>query len=248
MKKYSFLLLLLFVTGQLYSQHWQLATETYQSPNGLLQYQYKYATNGNISKVTYLQDKKLFYTETKFTINKQNQLTGFTRSYANGKTPTESHLFTYSEAGKLATHQSAIIKDGNSKIITDESYEWAADSVIVYRASKEKYYSKTMYLLTEEEDIESVKYLDDKNNPSAEPIRYPKYDSNKNPNTLRGHYVDGKINAAHNYLSMQTTRPAKAKYSYNKEGLPISSTIAFEFAETNQTIIHTAKFSYQLIK
>lgn len=246
------LLLLLIIFGtaisQANSQNWRLASEIYQGPDGILKWQYSYTTKGQISKVLYTQSKKLFYTESDFKTDNNNRVISFTRTYANGKTPTETVAFEYNETGELSKFTTNIIKDGKPKTIIRKEYEWASDSVIVYTGGKTNGYAKTIHLLNIRKDITKVKFLDMKNTETSDAFVFDKYDNNPNPYTLRGNYPDDDINAAHNKTTMFMSRSSAATYTYNKDGLPINSKANFYFPESKQTITHRITYSYILIK
>ncbi len=246
------LLLLLIIFGtainQANSQNLRLASEIYQGADGILKWQYSYTTKGQISKVLYTQSKKLFYTEADFKTDSNNQVLRFIRTYANGKTPTETVAFEYNEKGNLLKFTTSIIKDGKQKTIKHNEYEWAVDSVIAYAGGKANGYSKTIYVLNNNNDITKVNFLDMKNTETSEAYVFDKYDNHPNPYNLRGNYPDEDIVAAHNKTSLFMNRKATATYIYNKEGVPTNSKINFFFPETKQTITHRVTYSYVLIK
>ncbi|MBP6588940.1 MAG: hypothetical protein KA229_02470 [Chitinophagaceae bacterium] len=243
-----FFLILGTISIHAQSQNWLLASEIYQGPDGILKWQYSYTTQGQISKVLYTQSKKLFYTESDFKTDNNNRVISFTRTYANGKTPTETVAFEYNTKGELSKFTTNIIKDGKPKTTILKEYEWATDSVIVYSGGKTNGYTKTIHLLNNHNDITKVKFLDMKNTETSDAFVFAKYDNNPNPYTLRGNYPDDDINAAHNKTTFFMSRNATATYTYNKNGLPVTSKINFYFPETKQTITHQITYSYLPLK
>jgi hypothetical protein len=244
------LLLIIFgsVISQAYSQNWRLASEIYQGPDGILKWQYSYTATGQINKVLYTQSKKLFYTESNFKADNNKKVTSFTRTYANGKTPTETVAFEYNEMGELSKYTTTILKDGKTKLINHKEYEWTSDSVVIYSGGKANGYAKTVHILNSNKDITKVKFLDMKNTETSDSFVFDKYDNSPNPYNLRGNYPDEGITPAHNKATMFMSGNSTATYTYNKEGLPASSKINFYFPETKQTITHRVTYSYVPIK
>ncbi len=244
------LLVLIFFTAisHTQSQNSRLASEVYHGPDGILKWQYSYTTTGQISKVLYTQGKKLFYTESNFKTDDKNRVTGFTRTYANGKTYTETITFEYNSMDELSKFSTTIVKDNKTKIIKSKEYESTPDSVIIYNGGRADGYSKTVYLLNSKKDITKVKFLDAKNIETSDPFIFDSYDNNPNPYNFRGNYPDDDVNAAHNKTTMYMSGNSTASYIYNIDGLPISSKINFYFPETKQTITHRITYTYISIK
>lgn len=217
-----------------------------------MQWKYSYADGDNISLMQYYQDGKLFYTENNFKTNADQSVAAFTRTYANGKTPTESHYFKYYANGKLQKHY--FTKEKNGKTLTEgEEIKWYADKVEVFSGNPNtgEYFNKTIYLLDENGNIKNKQtyYLlaHNKVEKAGSPFIYDNYDNKTNPDQLRKNYISEKIisnnNPGSELMESSSFGVTKISYQYNAAQLPISSKTLYD--NGNYNIEHTTSYTYQ---
>ena len=255
MKKYlvslSAICLFHFMANAQAGNGYLLSKEKTQTPDGSMEWHYFYKANGKIDKVIYLQDGKNFYTEDHFVTDLNGQVSSFERKFANGKTPTELHEFVYDKNGVLSHYK---YSNGPLKMIhgqpfqSGNMYYFTQDSITVYKGNVAgaEYYSKDIYVLNKQGNITLKRTLNMDNSEIGNTIYYTDYDNHPNPHTLRGNYVNEKIEPVNNGLKQSglggDLKPGIIAYAYNTNHLPSQLTVTYD--NVKYKIVHTTTYTY----
>jgi len=230
-----------------------LVSAKYKNPDGTRQWKYSYDNANSVMLVQYYQDEKLFYTENNFTKDAENRITAFTRTFANGKTPTETHYFEYNPNGKLRKHY--LTKEKNGKTLTEgDEIKWKSGKAEELHGNPitGEYSLKTVYQLDEKGNIiqrESFFLINGTEKQSGAPMIYNGYDNQTNPNRVRSNYINENVVSANNpqteYTEAWSFGTAKTTYQYNANQLPVSSKTIYKTG--SYSFENSAVYSYQPI-
>lgn len=257
MKKHIIIVILFFsIVKIIHAQsntNFLLVSAKHKGPDGTQQWKYRYNQDNSIVQMQYYQSEKLFYTENSFTKDSENRITSFTRTFANGKTPTEQHHFEYYPDGKLWKHY--FTKEKNGKTLTEgDELKWSAGSVEERHGNPitGEYSMKTIYQLDNRGNIlqmQSYYLISGTDKISGAPMIYKEYDNQINPNLLRGSYINENVVSQNNplseYMESWSFGTAKKTYQYNANQLPVSTLTTYKTAD--YSIVHTDTFTYQPI-